>query len=116
MIEEIKLSDLPTWNSWDIGCVLDKYAKAIAAVDDYTETNAIRENFIKLIRLQVINDGHVMFTEDFAKCVKNGGFTSYDGCGYYLDKNGEECEPVNFKVKDILKNAETFPYVCWYNK
>ena len=115
-MNEIKFSDLPTWNSWDIGCVLDRYANAIATADGYTETNTIREKFIKLIRLQVINDGHVMFTEDFAKSVKDGFFTAYDGFGHYLDKDGEEHETVNFKVKDLLKNADKYPYVCWYNK
>lgn len=115
-MKEIKLSDLSTWNDWDIGCVLNRYAEAIKKVNSYAEEDALKKKFVKLVKLQVINDGHVMFAEDFAEEVKNGGFTSYDGFGYYMNENDEEHNFVDFKPENILKNAKDYPYVCWYNK
>ena len=112
----IKLAELPSFNDWHIGCVLNRYVKAVESVDSYTEKKALEERFVKLIKLQVINYGHVMFTEDFAEAVKEDYFTSYDGFGNYMDEKGEKHDYVDFNPLNILKKAEEFPYVCWYNK
>lgn len=115
-MNKIKLAELPSFNDWDVGCVLNRYVKAVESIDSYTEKKALEEKFVKLIKLQVINYGHVMFIEDFAKAVKDKDFIPYDGFGRYMDKDGNEHQDADFNYKKVLKNAEEFPYVCWYNK
>lgn len=60
MRKEIKYSDLSTWNDWDIGCVLSKYADEIKNAKSYSEEEEIEKRYIKLVKLQVINEGHIM--------------------------------------------------------
>lgn len=117
MINKIKYSDLSTWNDWDIEVILDNYAEAISKCKSYQEKDEIKAKYIKLIKLQVINDGHIMTTEDFAIAVKRGSFNAYDGCGAYMNANGEESDrDVPFDPDDILSMKEQYPYVAWYNK
>ena len=116
-MNKINYSDLDKWNDWDVGCVLNAYAKEIKNAASYAEEEEIIKRYIKLVKLQVINYGHVMEIEAFAKCVENGDFIPYDGIGYYMNSLGEEtrCQ-VPFKSAEIRSRAEDFPYVVWYNK
>lgn len=117
MINKIKYSDLSTWNDWDIEVILDNYAEAISKCKSYQEKDDVKEKYVKLIKLQVINDGHIMTTEDFANAVKYGSFNAYDGGGAYMDANGEESNIfVSFDPDDILSMKDQYPYVAWYNK
>lgn len=116
-MNKIKYSDLDKWNDWDVGCVLSQYAEEMKNVKPYSkEEEEIEKRYIKLVKLQVINYGHIMENETFAKCVEGGSFTSYDGIGYYMNSIGEEACPVSFDPEKIRKMAEDFPYVAWYNK
>ena len=117
MINKIKYSDLSTWNDWNIEVILDNYAEAISKCKSYQEKDDVKEKYVKLIKLQVINDGHIMTTEDFANAVKYGSFNAYDGGGAYMDANGEESNIfVSFDPDDILSMKDQYPYVAWYNK
>ena len=117
MKNKIKYSDLSTWNDWDIEVILDSYAERISKCKSYQEKDEVKERYVKLIKLQVINDGHIMTIENFANTVKCGGFNAYDGCGVYMDANGEESDIyVSFDPDDILSMKEQYPYVAWYNK
>ena len=115
-MNKINYSDLDKWNDYFIGSILDDYADEIKNATSYTEEEEIEKRYVKLVKLQVINYGHFMENEAFAKCVENGGFTSYDGIGYYMNSIGEEACPVSFDSDKIRKMAEDFPYVAWYNK
>ena len=117
MINKIKYSELSIWNDWDIEVILDNYAEAISKCKSYQEKDDVKEKYVKLIKLQVINDGHIMTTEDFANAVKYGSFNAYDGGGAYMDANGEESNIfVSFDPNDILSMKDQYPYVAWYNK
>jgi hypothetical protein len=59
-----------------------------------------------------IGFGNVYTSEDFAEDVEYGGFTPYDGIGYYHD--GEE--ETHISVWSDLRLLHKYPYVCWYNK
>lgn len=115
-MNKINYSDLDKWNDWDVGCVLNAYAEEIKNAASYTEEEEIEKRYVKLVKLQVINYGHIMENETFAKCVETGSFIPYDGCGYYMNSIGEEACPVSFDPDEIRKMAEDFPYVAWYNK
>lgn len=115
----IKYSDLNAWNDWDVGCVLEKYASEIKQAENYSysEKENIKKRYIKLIKLQVINFGHVMETNDFAKAIKDDCFTPFDGIGYFMNEDGIETHTaVPFNVEKILEKEKEFPYVVWYNK
>lgn len=113
----IKYSDLSTWNDWEIGQVLENYADEIKDIKDKSQKDKILKRYIKLIKLQVINDGHIMENETFAKTVESGGFNCFDGCGAYMTETGEETHyGVSFNPDDIRKKRQNFPYIAWYNK
>jgi hypothetical protein len=117
-MNKIKYSDLDTWNNWDVGIVLEKFADETKDLPYWSsERDKIKERYIKLAKLQVINYGHIMETEDFAQSVENGYFNCFDGIGYYMDENGEESRiGISFNPEEIRKEAATYPYVAWYNK
>ena len=61
--------------------------------------------------------GDVYTNEEFANCVANGGFTSYDGVGYYIGVDLMETkEYVDFDEKIIRSKSDKYPYIFWYNK
>ena len=116
-MKDIKYSDLSTWNDWDIECVLHNFARDISKCKTYQEEDAIEAKYVKLIKLQVINESHIMTIEDFAKAVEHGAFNCYDGFGCYMDENGEESGiSVCFDPDSLLLMREEYPYVAWYNK
>lgn len=116
-MNKIKYSDLSTWNDWDIGCVLDRYVDEIKNAQSFSERDEIKKRYIKLVKLQTINYGHIMENEAFAETVEWGGFTPSDGFGHYMNSIGEETScHVSFDPVKIRSKAEDFPYVAWYNK
>ena len=116
-MNKINYSDLDKWNDYFIGNILDNYADEIKNAKSYSEKEAIKKRYIKLVKLQVINFGDIMENETFARCVEQGGFMSYDGFGYYMNSIGEESKCcVSFNPDEIRSRAEDFPYVAWYNK
>jgi hypothetical protein len=57
----------------------------------------------------------LMPVEQFAEAVENGGFTSYDGVGDYLDFEGNDLEvPINWNYPFDYPDKAVF--VAWYNK
>lgn len=61
--------------------------------------------------------GDVYTNEDFAKSVADGGFTSYDGTGYYIGTDLIKTnEYVDFDEDTIRSKSDKYPYVFWYNR
>lgn len=60
--------------------------------------------------------GDIMKIESYLDCVTQGYFTSYDGSGVYLDKQGKEHECSSFNPNDIKAVMHKYPYVAWFNR
>ncbi len=58
----------------------------------------------------ILRNGH------FAEWVKDGFVTSYDGHGYFVDKDGKDGPMVMFDPKKIRAKEKDYPYVRWCNK
>lgn len=69
----------------------------------------------KLEEIQKNVIGDAMTVAEFLEDVDCGGISDYDGIGYWLDKDGNEIDSINFDTipEDIPENAV---YVEWCNK
>lgn len=60
--------------------------------------------------------GDLMTLKNFVSCVRSGGFTDYDGWGYYV--RGNKVSNVKVIPSDLHHNAirTDFDMVVWFNK
>lgn len=63
-----------------------------------------------------IEFGDIFPISKFIEYVENGYIISYDGSGYYLDENCNECGSVSFNVKELKKMSKKYKRVVWYNR
>lgn len=85
---------------------------------NYFEKDKIIEKYAKMAKIQArIKYGEVYTIEDFIEEVKSGGFTPYDGVGYYWDKvKNEETCGISFNVDVLKRESKKYKYVIWYNR
>lgn len=85
----------------------------------YHESLQICENILEAINIiSKKGYGDCFMISDFIEIVKNGGFTNYDGFGYFIDKKGNKINDIvdvnYYWLEDnIPKNAK---YILWFNK
>lgn len=105
-------------NTWEIMTIISHFNDRIKNVDKYSsEYDALKELYAEAIRIQCKEEyGYVLTLDDFIESVKSTGFTDYDGCGYFLDKDGTKCDYVRCNAKWLSKFKDKFPYVLWFNK
>lgn len=61
--------------------------------------------------------GKVFDISEFARDVRHGYFTEYDGVGYFHDGEKETDENVFTDKGNFRKaTAKKYKFVCWYNK
>lgn len=64
-----------------------------------------------------IDEEDIIPISDFKSLVECGGFTDYDGTGYYLDSCGNKIRHVRCNNGNILAaEIEGAKYVIWFNK
>ena len=67
--------------------------------------------FIRMRELKKVDEiGDVMTLQEFKECVECGGFTDYDGEGYYLDDEDYLCGQI-----DLLDINDKYNKIVWYN-
>lgn len=105
------------WNTWEIMTVVNWFNEKASTIDKYSdEYEKLKEECAQMLRLQVVNSALIMTIDDFAENVKHGGFTSYDGSGCFLTKDGVEGIDIKFNYDWILAQKDKYKYVAWYNK
>lgn len=105
-------------NTWEIMSIIQYFNDKTQCVDEYSkEYEELEELYAQAIRLQCKQEfGYILTLDDFIDNVKNKSFIDYDGCGCFLDKNGEEYGSVRCDADWLTKFKNTFTYVLWFNK
>lgn len=111
--------------TWEIGVLMNTYLKKIKPFEsdkyDYDkerQKEALEELYAQAIELTCKNGYGLIMPIDMAiDWVTSGSITDYDGCGYLLDKNGEEIDNMWCNVSSLRRAQEKgASFVAWYNK
>lgn len=104
-------------NNWSVSRILNEYVDAVNLSQDRAYVARTRNIYTQMMQLLFSKQpscGDLMTVERFALECDCGGFTNYDGFGYYLDWDGNEIGTVD------CDNANSWPekaeFVDWYNK
>lgn len=114
-------------SGYELSNILTRYVEWLNKVTEeeiLTDDDIAKETikYIKLIKVQARQKyGLVMYTDDFIETVRGGLFIDYDGCGCFLNEEGEE-DPgyprsyIRCDVDWLEAHKENHPYVIWFNK
>lgn len=71
-------------------------------------------NLVKLIIKEKLRIGDPFLKDDFIEMVKDGCIGPFDGCGEWMDKDGDVIGPITFsRIENIPDDAV---YAIWFNK
>lgn len=115
MIKDNEIYRMP--NDFEIGSILFDYAESLKNADTYAEEDAIKAEYSNCMRILFKKGfGDVYTFDHFISLVDSTCILNYDGCGYIVDKDGKEIEPVNCNVSWLKKHKKKNHYITWYNK
>lgn len=93
-----------------------EYKEKQISYDKYDETRKrINNDYVQAMKLVFTNKhysyGLLIPAPAFAKAWIDGDYCDYDGIGYFVDWDGNEICPLNWK-----KYTDEVRFVAWYNK
>lgn len=102
---------------YSITSIMDSYADAKQKASTYDEEDKISILYANAMQLLFkIGFGDIFIVDDFIRIVESGGFTDYDGHGYFITNDGTEKRCIHCDADWLRRNRDIYAFIAWYNK